>query len=177
MECCLSLSHLTYHARSESLIFKIHFSVPFISELSLSFDKREYIFSGLLRCEVIIMANKFLLFAIVLAAMLSAANCQRQAQCCEEYCYELDNERPQSAHFGTKTAYQIIKGSEAGRQYIVPSKRKIFGEEKFSNRIQYKNVLNFSDCNPVKIWMLSRHGTKLPNARSLERLKALEFVS
>lgn len=68
------------------------------------------------------MANKCLLFVIVITVVVSAANCQRQAQCCEEYCYDLDSERPQSAHFGTKTAYQIIKGSEIGRQYLVPSK-------------------------------------------------------
>lgn len=34
-----------------------------------------------------------------------------------------------------------------------------------------------SDCNPVKIWMLNRHGTRLPSASQLERLKSLEFVS
>lgn len=46
---------------------------------------------------------------------------QRQGQCCQVYCYDLDNERPQSAHFGTKTAYLIAKGPENGRQYKVPS--------------------------------------------------------
>lgn len=72
------------------------------------------------------MTTGFLLLAIAFAAILSAANCQRQAQCCEEYCYDLDSERQQSAHFGTKTAYQVVKGSETGRQYIVPSKKTKF---------------------------------------------------
>lgn len=79
------------------------------------------------------ITEKFLLFAVVLVAALSVANCQRQAQCCEEYCYELDNERTQSAHFGTKTGYQIVKGSETGRQYIVPSEKiQIIFREQFS---------------------------------------------
>lgn len=60
-----------------------------------------------------------LIYLIVLFA--SVVYGQRQAQCCEEYCYDLDSERPQSAHYSTKTAYQIAKGTEQGRQFYVPS--------------------------------------------------------
>lgn len=70
-------------------------------------------------------------------------------QCCEDYCYDTDTEKPQSAHFGTKTAYQIIKGSDSQRQYVVPN------------------------CNPVKIWILSRHGTRLPSVKDIKELKEL----
>lgn len=61
-------------------------------------------------------------FVCTIILLGAVAHAQRQAQCCEEYCYELDSERPQSGHFSTKTAYQIAKGSDAGRQYYVPSK-------------------------------------------------------
>lgn len=61
-------------------------------------------------------------FLGALCVVFAVAHAQRQAQCCEEYCYELDSERPQSGHFSTKTAYQIAKGSDFGRQYYVPSK-------------------------------------------------------
>lgn len=51
----------------------------------------------------------------IFVVSVRAHNCQRKAQCCEKYCYDLNNVRTQLAHFGTKTAYQIIKGSESGR--------------------------------------------------------------
>lgn len=48
---------------------------------------------------------------------------QRQpGQCCDEYCYDTDSEKPQSSRFATKSAYQIIKGSDSRRQFNVPSK-------------------------------------------------------
>lgn len=61
-----------------------------------------------------------LVISLFLATVLVAA--QRRGECCQEYCYDLDNERPQSAHFGSKTSYLIAKGPESGRQYLVPSK-------------------------------------------------------
>lgn len=96
------------------------------------------------------------IFIITLALVLSISTLvlgQRQAQCCQEYCYDLDSERVQAAHFGSKTSYSIAKGPESGRQYLVPN------------------------CNPVKIWMQTRHGTRLPEANTMERLKSLEEVS
>lgn len=60
-----------------------------------------------------------LLIIVLFAA--TALDAQRRGECCQEYCYDLDNERPQSAHFGSKTAYIIAKGPETGRQYLVPS--------------------------------------------------------
>lgn len=63
--------------------------------------------------------------SIVLICTLLVAvpiDAQRRGECCQEYCYDLDNERPQSAHFASKTSYLIAKGPETGRQYLVPSK-------------------------------------------------------
>lgn len=59
--------------------------------------------------------------SIILISTAAVVSAQRQGECCQAYCYDLDNERPQSAHFGTKTAYLIAKGPESGRQYKVPS--------------------------------------------------------
>lgn len=61
-----------------------------------------------------------LLIWLVIATVLVAA--QRRGECCEEYCYDLDNQRPQSAHFGSKTAYLNAKGPESGTEHLVPSK-------------------------------------------------------
>ena len=43
-------------------------------------------------------------------------------ECCEDYCYDTDSDKPQTSNFATKTAYQIIKGSDSNRQFVVPSK-------------------------------------------------------
>lgn len=61
-----------------------------------------------------------LLIWLVIATVLVAA--QRRSECCEEYCYDLDNQRPQSAHFGSKTAYLNAKGPESGTEHLVSSK-------------------------------------------------------
>lgn len=55
--------------------------------------------------------------------IFTSINAQRQpGQCCDEYCYDTDGEKPQSSRFATKSAYQIIKGSDSRRQFVVPSK-------------------------------------------------------
>lgn len=69
------------------------------------------------------MTVHFSVIAVTLVAILSAATCRLQAQCCEKYCYALDDVRPQSTHFGSKTAYDAVRGSETGCQFIVPGKR------------------------------------------------------
>lgn len=56
-------------------------------------------------------------------SIFTTIDAQRQpGQCCEEYCYDTDAEKPQSGRFATKSAYQIIKGSDSRRQFVVPSK-------------------------------------------------------
>lgn len=55
--------------------------------------------------------------------IVTLTNADRQpGQCCDEYCYDTDSEKPQSSRFATKSAYQIIKGSDSRRQFVVPSK-------------------------------------------------------
>lgn len=70
---------------------------------------------------MVLLVNPILALCVI-GAVNIVVQAQRQAECCEEYCYDADDERSQSAHFSTKTAYQIAKGSEAGRQFFVPSK-------------------------------------------------------
>lgn len=60
----------------------------------------------------------FVSISLIWSVVVSA---QRQGECCQIYCYALDTERPQSAHFATKTSYLIAKGPETGQQYRVPS--------------------------------------------------------
>ncbi|XP_055690989.1 multiple inositol polyphosphate phosphatase 1-like [Lutzomyia longipalpis] len=70
-------------------------------------------------------------------------------QCCEEYCYGTDSDREQARHYATKSAYQIIKSGDSSRYYSIPN------------------------CEPTKFWMLSRHGTRLPSAKDMQKLRGL----
>lgn len=57
------------------------------------------------------------------------------AQYVEEYCYDSDRDRLQTKHFSTKTAYQIVRGLDSSRQYLVPSKRNQIFSYYFTNII------------------------------------------
>lgn len=93
--------------------------------------------------------NRFI-FLVLFAGSLTVIDAQRQpGQCCEEYCYDTDTDKPQSSRFGTLSAYQIIKGSDSRRQFNVPN------------------------CNPVKFWFIARHGTRLPTTKTISSLREL----
>lgn len=62
---------------------------------------------------------QYLCVVILLMGTLAAA--QKTNASHMEYCYARDNVRSQSARFASKTAYSFVKGSESGRQYLVPS--------------------------------------------------------
>lgn len=117
-----------------------------------------------------------MLWLAVWCAMVAVAVGQRRAECCEEYCYQLDSERTQSSHFSTKTAYEIARGTEAGRQYYVPSTVWFFSIRE--NRELRTKILfsSWTDCNPTKIWLLSRHGTRLPSVKDIQAFRKLEEV-
>jgi hypothetical protein len=70
----------------------------------------------------------------------------------QEYCYSEDQDKPQTTKFSTKTAYQIIKGTDR-RWYNVPN------------------------CEAKRFWLYSRHGTRLPGAKSMDDLRKLTDVS
>lgn len=65
----------------------------------------------------------FLLAAVALLATIAHAQRDHRG-CCEDYCYDTDNERPQAKRMGTKTAYEFVRGSESVRQFYVPSEYK-----------------------------------------------------
>lgn len=71
----------------------------------------------------------------LVANFCATVYCQRTAECCEEYCYDLDSDRTQSLHFGTKTGYQVIKGQDTNRHYLVPSKR-LYNTFKLASSLQ-----------------------------------------
>ncbi|XP_037932049.1 multiple inositol polyphosphate phosphatase 1-like, partial [Teleopsis dalmanni] len=68
----------------------------------------------------------------------------------DDYCFGKDTERPQTRHFTSKTAYQIIKGTNFDSFYDVPG------------------------CTAKKIWILHRHGTRLPSKSTIEKAPRLE---
>lgn len=72
--------------------------------------------------------------------------------CCEEYCYGSDRERPQTRQYSSKTAYEVVRGGDYGKQY---------------------QVLN---CKPTKMWFLNRHGTRNPSAKTIRNMQKLEDI-
>lgn len=69
------------------------------------------------------MHGGFVVFAglVLLVITISATSINSQSNdCCEEYCYGTDTERPQSLQFSTLSAYQLIHGNLSLR--AVPSK-------------------------------------------------------
>lgn len=46
---------------------------------------------------------------------------QQRTECCEEYCYGSDSDRPQSQRFASKSVYQIARGVDMSRHSVIPS--------------------------------------------------------
>ncbi|KAL7733736.1 hypothetical protein ACLKA6_011467 [Drosophila palustris] len=67
-----------------------------------------------------------------------------------DYCFGKDAERLQTRHFSSKTAYQIVKGTNIDKQYQVPN------------------------CEPKKMWIFHRHGTRLPTVNTIKEAPRLE---
>uniref|UniRef100_A0A182N988 Multiple inositol polyphosphate phosphatase 1 n=1 Tax=Anopheles dirus TaxID=7168 RepID=A0A182N988_9DIPT len=91
------------------------------------------------------MIRRALYTILLLHCLLQLTTGQRGA-CCESYCYNDDTERKQVKHFATKTMYEIVRARDSDRQHIVPN------------------------CVPVKFWLLSRHGTRLPGKSDIIEL-------
>ncbi|EDW05229.1 GH24977 [Drosophila grimshawi] len=68
----------------------------------------------------------------------------------DDYCFGKDAEREQTRHFTSKTAYQIVKGTNMDKQYQVPG------------------------CEPKKMWIFHRHGTRLPTPNTIRAAPRLE---
>jgi multiple inositol-polyphosphate phosphatase / 2,3-bisphosphoglycerate 3-phosphatase len=105
-------------------------------------------------------------FVLFNAAVLVNVNGQ------EEYCYANDADKRQTKHFATKTPYEVAHGSEK-RYFNVPSEL---------NRIMFDMNRNFHsqkfiECEAVKFWLIARHGTRNPSAKSIEKLKDLTAVN
>lgn len=62
------------------------------------------------------------------------------------YCFSEDPIRPQSAMFSIHTAYETVRGKSINA--------------------------NVSACTPSKLWMIGRHGTRLPNANAINNMLA-----
>ncbi|XP_017135893.1 multiple inositol polyphosphate phosphatase 1 [Drosophila miranda] len=67
----------------------------------------------------------------------------------EDYCFGKDSDRPQTAQFASKTAYQIVKSSNIDKQYLVPG------------------------CEAKKMWVFHRHGTRLPKSGTIKKASRL----
>lgn len=90
-----------------------------------------------------------LLWITVILALSQYKVSAEDPKCCEDYCFGSDTARPQTRRFTSKTAYVLAKGNDIERT-IVPN------------------------CSPAKIWTLSRHGTRLPSAKTISNVGQLE---
>lgn len=94
---------------------------------------------------------KVLWITVILALSQYEIYAQQEPKCCEEYCFGTDKSRPQTLRFTSKTAYLLAKGNDIEKT-ILP------------------------DCSPTKIWTLSRHGTRLPSAKTIGKASHLEEI-
>lgn len=98
-------------------------------------------------CSSPLAIMRRLLLPLLLTALLAVLT---NAQ--EDYCFGKDRERTQTRQFSSKTAYQIVKGTNMDKQYEVPG------------------------CVPKKIWIFHRHGTRLPTPNTIKEAPRLEEV-
>ncbi|XP_016980736.1 multiple inositol polyphosphate phosphatase 1 [Drosophila rhopaloa] len=68
----------------------------------------------------------------------------------DDYCFSQDKSRPQTLQFSSKTAYQIAKGTDMEKLYLVDG------------------------CQPQKMWIFHRHGTRLPKTSMIKKAPRLE---
>lgn len=71
----------------------------------------------------------------------------------DDYCFSKDTSRLQTRQFSSKTAYQIVKGTDIDKQYLVPG------------------------CQPLKMWIFHRHGTRLPKKSMINKASRVAEVS
>lgn len=64
------------------------------------------------------MFLQYLLFGLVTGNFYATASPQRNNQ---EYCYNTDRIPSQLLYLGTKTPYQLAKGSQNDAHYVLPS--------------------------------------------------------
>lgn len=93
----------------------------------------------------------------------------------EDYCYANDADKRQTKHFATKTPYEVAHGSEK-RYFNVPSKFNCYAAY-FSDMNRNFHSQKFIECEAVKFWLIARHGTRNPSAKSIEKLKDLTAVN
>lgn len=93
---------------------------------------------------------------VLLATLITVISSQRfsnydpDGECCEDYCLTTDDDRRQVKQFSSKTSYEFVKEKQDEKYYSIPN------------------------CEPVKFWMLSRHGTRLPSVNEIRKFRDLD---
>ncbi|XP_070070518.1 multiple inositol polyphosphate phosphatase 1-like [Drosophila takahashii] len=68
----------------------------------------------------------------------------------DDYCFSKDTAPVQTRQFSSMTAYQVAKSSDIEKQHVVPG------------------------CTAKKIWIMHRHGTRLPEKGVIQNAKRLD---
>lgn len=98
---------------------------------------------------MLIKFNQVTLILLVSIVICVVGQFSYQEECCTEYCFAEDRDRPQVKRFSTKTPYEFA-------------------------RTENRRYFNVPNCTPEKFWILSRHGTRLPRAKDLKGFRELQ---
>lgn len=131
--------------------------------------------------RLFIFTFMFLLKQTTVIESLSSAKFsffQPPKQCFQsDYCYKSDIYRVQSKYYSTKTAYRTAyPANECSLNEFRISGGLIclLVSELFSIKTK---LYNSTDCEPSKIFLLIRHGTRLPTSKDIRRFSQMEQVS
>lgn len=122
---------------------------------------------------VLIMKMKLVYVYLAVCSLFAISDCLKDKAPLDDYCYVSDKQHLQYAHFNSLTAYDFIRGTDLETQSEIPSKYFFF--HKLFQIFTKQNC--FVDCKATKIWMIIRHGTRMPRPNSISHLIKLEDVS
>lgn len=109
---------------------------------------------------------------VILFVILSVINVFGQ----DDYCYANDGDKKQTKHYSTKTPYEVARGTDK-KYFTVPSMSLLTNFHHICILIIFmRNCAIVSECEPVKFWLLSRHGTRNPSAKAIKQLRDLTEV-
>lgn len=102
---------------------------------------------------------------------------QPPKQCFQsDYCYQSDIYRAQSKYYSTKTAYRTAYPANecSSKEFSISGGLICLRLVNYFN----KNKIECStDCEPSNIFLLVRHGTRLPPSKDIRRFSQMEQVS
>lgn len=121
------------------------------------------------------MTIKVVYISLTLFSLFVISECLKSKMPPDDYCYASDKQHLEYAHFNSLTAYDFVRGTDLEAQSEIPSNIILEITQLLVEIL--KIIFLFVDCNATKIWMIIRHGTRMPRPNSISHLIKLEDVS